>query len=265
MAFIPLKAKHWYSTWWGAAILAALVLIAASIIAFGLLIFRYWYAVRSGQGEQLKQSFATQQQTAEDPAATAARKILETTDDPYLGNANGSIVIVEFVDLKCPYCKKEDDVVWQIIKKYGYDVKIIIRDFPVESNHEGATQAAAIGSCANEQGGYFAVAKSFFDNQDSDAYLSLFTDTQVNNLFDYFDEEYGLDKSKMLECMKSNRGTQEVRADYADLLKVVKSTSIGTPIFFVNGVLFADSNGTNKGYIPLETWEELFQKIGLSK
>lgn len=260
MAFYLPKIKHWYSTWWGVTILALSVLIAAALIAFGLLIFNYWHAVKSGRGEALQNNFYGQTQTTEDPAITVLRKTLETTDDPYMGNAAAPIVIVEFADLKCPYCKKQDDVMWQIAKKYGYGVKIIFRDFPVESAHEGAIQFAAIASCANEQGGYSAVAKFFFDNQD-DLPTELSSD-EIGNMSDSF----GLDKSKMLDCVNSGRGKTEAMQDYSDLVKSVKSASIaGTPIFFVNGVIFADTDGTNKGYIPLAIWEQLFQKIGLTK
>ncbi|MFA5128155.1 MAG: thioredoxin domain-containing protein [Patescibacteria group bacterium] len=260
MAFYLPKAKHWYSTWWGVTILAMSVLIAAALIAFGLLIFNYWHAVKSGQGEALQNNFYGQIQTTEDPAIMALRKTLETTDDPSVGNAAAPIVIVEFVDLKCPYCKQEDSVLQQIISKYGYNVKIITRDFPMESVHEGTTQFAAIASCANEQGGYSLVANFFYSNQD--ILPTELSSDEIGNMSDSF----GLDRTKMLECVNSGRGKTEAMQDYSDLVKSAKSSAIaGTPIFFVNGVMFADANGTNKGYIPLATWEQLFQKIGLTK
>jgi protein-disulfide isomerase len=254
MAFIPLKTKHWYSTWWGVTILALSVLIASALIAFSLLIFNYWHAVKSGHGEVLQNNFYGQNQTAEDPKITALRGILETDgDDPYIGNASAPIVIVEFIDLKCPYCKQEDSVMKQIISKYGYNVKIITRDFPMESVHEGTVQFAAIASCANEQGGYSAVANFFYTYQDT-LPVELSSD-EIGNMADSF----GLDKAKMNECVSSGHGRAEVMKDYSDLVNNVDSSLIkGTPIFFVNGVLFAGSAG-NKGYIPFTTWEKLFQ------
>jgi protein-disulfide isomerase len=249
MAFIPQKTKHWYSTWWGVTILVASVLIAAAILAFGLLIFSYWREVKSGNTEYFRQKFYQQAQKTEDPEITALRVVLETTDDPFLGYINAPNVIVEFIDHKCPICKAQDTVMRQIESKYYYKLKIIVRDFPMESVHEGTTQYAAIASCAHEQGGYSLVSNLFFSNQDT--LPTELTDDEIANMSDSF----GLDKTKMRECLDSGRGRTEVMKDYSDAVEA--GLTKGTPTYFVNGYKL-------EGAVPFATWEELFQKMGLA-
>lgn len=249
MAFIPQKTKHWYSTWWGVTILVASVLIAAAIMAFGLLIFSYWREVKSGNTEYFRQKFYQQAQQAEDPKVTALREVLETTDDPYLGNVSAQNVIVEFIDHKCPICKVQTSVMQQVAAKYGYALKIITRDFPMESVHEGTTQYAAIASCAHEQGGYSLVSNLFFSNQD--VLPTELSSDEIGNMSDSF----GLDKAKMLECVNSGRGRTEVMEDYSDAIEA--GLAKGTPTYFVNGYML-------EGAVPFASWEELFQKMGLA-
>jgi len=46
------------------------------------------------------------------------------------GNNDGKIKIVEFIDYKCGYCKKNHEIIWSIIKENS-DVKYIVKEFPI--------------------------------------------------------------------------------------------------------------------------------------
>ena len=46
------------------------------------------------------------------------------------GNNDGKIKIVEFMDYKCGYCKKNHSIIWSIIKENS-DVKYIVKEFPI--------------------------------------------------------------------------------------------------------------------------------------
>ena len=46
------------------------------------------------------------------------------------GNKNSKIKIVEFIDYKCGYCKKNHAIIWSIIKS-NPDVKYIAKEFPI--------------------------------------------------------------------------------------------------------------------------------------
>jgi len=240
----------WYKTGWGIVILAAICLIVAAALAIGALVFNYWRMIKSGQGDFLRQKFYGQQAnflTVEDEATKKARAALETTDDPYLGNPNGDLVIVEFIDLKCPICKGVYADMERLIGKYGYRVKWIVRDFPMESVHPGTSQLAEFASCANEQGGFWPVHDYFFQNQDKIG--ETFSSDDAAKLA----ESFGLNKDKISECLKSGRAKTEVNRDYAD--GYAYGVTRGTPVFFVNGRKV-------DGGIPYDRWEKMLKDLG---
>jgi protein-disulfide isomerase len=49
---------------------------------------------------------AEREKTASRGAVMAAKDALVTEDDPVAGNPRGSVTIVEFFDVRCPYCRK---------------------------------------------------------------------------------------------------------------------------------------------------------------
>jgi protein-disulfide isomerase len=54
-------------------------------------------------------------------------------NDPYLGDANARITIIEYGDFGCPTCRgwEKSGVLKEIRQKYGNQVKFVWRDFPV--------------------------------------------------------------------------------------------------------------------------------------
>lgn len=61
---------------------------------------------------------------------------------PWLGNPHGSVVIVEFFDYKCTYCKKSNVVLEKILKDYP-QAKLVLQPVPVlGKNSESAVKAA---------------------------------------------------------------------------------------------------------------------------
>lgn len=241
------QKKHWYTKWWGITILVVACLLVASALALGALIFTYMQAVKSGKVPANLNAGNQAVILTDTPEIQKVRLELETADDPTLGNQNAPLVVVEFMDFKCPICKAQASVVQQLISKYGYNVRLIVRDFPMESVNTGAARLAEIASCANEQGGYWLFSDYFFANQDS-----LGTDISTEALNALVDE-FGLDKSKMLNCLSTGRGRTEVSKDYTDGYK--NGISRGTPTYFINGRRF-------DGAIPLDGWEKLLKGIG---
>lgn len=244
------KIHHWYSTWWGISILFAICLIFAVIISIGLLVFNYLQIVKVENANEFSKIFNDQNAVVmkESVETVFARKELETLDDPYIGNVDAGIVIVEFIDFKCPFCKVQSSVMPQLIGKYGNKIKIITRDFPMDVVHYGAKRMAEIASCANEQGSYWLVSDLFFSNQDK--FDDYFSQSDLNSLI----YEYSLDKNKMNECLDTGRGSAEVLFDQAIGLKY--GVNRGTPTYFINGEKI-------EGAVPIDFWEDVFKKFGL--
>ena len=67
--------------------------------------------------------------------------IVNNPADPFLGNKDGKIVIVEFYDALCGYCKAAQPVLAKIVDKNS-DVKVILKEYPIL--HENSVSAAKV-------------------------------------------------------------------------------------------------------------------------
>lgn len=75
------------------------------------------------------------------------------------GPENAPVVIVGFDDLECPYCAKLHAQLFPaILERYGKQVRIVYRDFPLDQ-HPWAMRAAVDANCVGAQSapGYWAM------------------------------------------------------------------------------------------------------------
>ena len=94
------------------------------------------------------------------PADPGQGQVLENirgvqADDHILGNPEAEIILVEYSDPECPFCKQFHETLHQIISEYGSSGKVawVYRHFPIEQLHPKATKEAESLECAAEQGG----------------------------------------------------------------------------------------------------------------
>lgn len=75
-------------------------------------------------------------------------------DDHIIGNANAKLVIVEYSDPECPFCKVFHQTLQQIVATYGGDkVAWVYRHFPIPQLHPKAPKESEALECAAAQGG----------------------------------------------------------------------------------------------------------------
>ena len=76
-------------------------------------------------------------------------------DDHILGDPNAPVVIVEYSDIECPFCKQFHVTMQQIIDEYGRDGQVawVYRHFPLAQLHPNAPRLAEAAECVNELGG----------------------------------------------------------------------------------------------------------------
>lgn len=157
-------------------------------------------------------------------------------DDPYLGDANAPVTIVEFSDYQCPYCRRHSTETFELIKENYIDtgkVKYVFRDYPL-GFHEDALPAAMAAECTRDQKGdeaYFAMHDKIFEGQ-----VPLGTGTveiPEDSLFAYA-KELDLDMDEFEECFDDEKFEDEIMADLSD----GQAYGItGTPGFIINGTL----------------------------
>lgn len=144
-------------------------------------------------------------------------------DDPFTGKADAPVTVIMFSDFQCSACSATHPVLKRAITGYGDKVRLVVRDFPLESIHENAFHAALAANAARAQGKFFEFIEMLYKNQDSldDASLKRFA------------AELGLNAKQFELDFTSEKTAAEVRKDMSDgdLLGVGS-----TPTIFVNGI-----------------------------
>ncbi len=91
------------------------------------------------------------QQASSRAAIAAARDALVDPTDPAGGNPKGDVTIVEFFDTRCPYCRKLEPAMADLLAR-DHSVRLIYKDLPILG------PASVLGSkallAAHKQGGY---------------------------------------------------------------------------------------------------------------
>lgn len=177
------------------------------------------------------------------PSTSGSVEVSED-DDAVLGNKNAPVVIIEFSDYQCPFCRKFWTETFSLLKKNYIDtgkVKLVFRDFPLESIHPMAVPSAIAAECVREKGGdeaYFKFHDKMFEEQniiDSGSAAGPVTKTAAYSNSDLKawakDLGYNIDS-----CLDSEKYANEVSSDLNDGASVGVQ---GTPAFFVNGKLLS--------------------------
>lgn len=160
-------------------------------------------------------------------------------DDPYIGNEDAPIVIVEFSDFFCSFCKRHfDQTLTPVLENYGEHIRYVYRDFAQLTPE--SQPAAAAAECADEQGVFWDFHSEFFSNQSvlgRDFYIATA-------------EKFELDVDAYTACLDENRYSEEVEFDILDgQLEGVR----GTPGFFINGQFIS-------GAQPYQLFERIIQR-----
>ena len=67
---------------------------------------------------------------AEEETVLTEALVLRDPDIPVAGNANGDVTIVEYFDYQCPYCRKLEPELRQVVQDDG-KVRLIWKDWPI--------------------------------------------------------------------------------------------------------------------------------------
>ena len=106
--------------------------------------------VEAIEGLQAQQQHSQQQQN-DGAIAANMEQLVNSRRDPFIGNPDASVTVVEFFDYQCPYCKRMAQDLAKIAAE-DPDVKIIFKEFPVFGRESTLATRAALASA--KQGKY---------------------------------------------------------------------------------------------------------------
>ena len=136
---------------------------------------------------------------------------------PRIGNLESQLIIVEFIDYNCGYCKKTLPTISKLIKNFD-NIQIVFIDYPILS--ESSEIAARASLAANEQNAYFEYHTFLLNNKKS-----------INEDILYkIAKELSLDIEKFKKDMSSEKIKNNIiqNINFANSLKIR-----GTPTFII--------------------------------
>ncbi len=158
--------------------------------------------------------------------------------DAWKGNPRAKVVLVEFADLECGFCKRASTELKRVVESYGDRVLFVFKHFPLDpacnpvvknKKHPFACAAALAGRCAQEQGKFWPFHDLAYKNQHQ---------LGSANLKQYA-QQAGVDLAKFEACLAAGQPNQDIRAD-AELGG--KLAIHGTPRIFINGKVYRGGN-----------------------
>ena len=221
------------------AIVLAAALIAGAIVFTG--------AQKSGSPLQVGTGTQKEQITAETEIAPVTDK------DHIRGNPNAPIVIVEYSDFECPFCKNFHETMNKIMADYGKDGKVawVYRQFPIVQLHPNAPKIAAASECVANLGKNDAFWK-FADFVFGERAINAPTD--MTRLPEYA-EKSGVDKAKFTACVDAGTYTSQITSD---INLAAKAGAKGTPYSIL---MVGNQQGIINGAQPYETVKQMIETM----
>jgi len=139
------------------------------------------------------------------------------------GSPNAPVIIVEFSDFQCPFCRMVQPTLKRLLAKYEGRVSLAYRDFPLREIHPQAQLAAESSRCAGEQGKFWEyhdllfLSPSKFERQD---------------LIEHA-RSLKLNEEQFDSCLARGKYKAQIEEDIQEGMRTGVS---GTPGFFINGI-----------------------------
>jgi protein-disulfide isomerase/uncharacterized membrane protein len=174
---------------------------------------------------------------------------------PSIGDENAPIQIVEFSDFECPYCGRLRTTLEELRALYPEILRVRYMNYPLNTDcnshvngslHDNACIAARAAVCAQEQGQFWPMHDLMFDNN---------THLERDSLIG-FAGRIGIDVGAFEFCLDGRASAERVAAETDAAFAAVEAVGldgIGTPFFFLNGLLL-------RGAKPTEVIEALIQR-----
>lgn len=173
-----------------------------------------------------------------------------TAEDHIRGNPNAPILLVEYSDYDCPYCKNFHETLARIMDTYGKDGSVawVYRHFPITQLHPNTAKIAEASECVADLGG----TEAFWTFSDL-----VFGEREINAPTDMtrlsaFAAAAGVNTTAFNTCLENGTHTETI-ANAVDA--AVKAGARGTPHTLV---LVAGQRGVING---AQSYEVLSQNI----
>lgn len=173
----------------------------AIVCGFALIALAIFF---SGKSEP---SLITSEQNLTEIAPIKSVRSIDDTD--YVrGNPNAPILIIEYSDYDCPFCKQYHTTLNQILNEYGVTGKVawVYRQFPLADLHPNSPKISEAALCVGSIGGndaFWKFTDTIFNERDID------DATNVTRLPDYA-ELAGVSRDDYISCLEDDKMEEAV-------------------------------------------------------
>lgn len=199
-------------------------------------------AAQVAQGELQKNAVRDAQAKMEEEFRTP--KVPALDHRIAFGNADAPVTIVEYSDFECPYCRRERDVLVDVMKQYGDQVRLVVKQTPLEIHPHAMIAALTYEAVAQQDPAKaFKLYDELFNNQKKlEAMGEVYLDQAVRSV--------GADLARA----KVDAQSPAIRARVdADLAEGHRFGFAGTPGFLINGVSLEGSH-------PVEAFRRIIDR-----
>ena len=182
----------------------------AIIVGFGMIALAIFFTNNGASAPAV----ANSPQISSD-APTGDGQPRPVTEADYIrGNPNAPILMVEYSDYDCPFCKRYHNTMNQIMNEYGVTGRLawVYRQFPMADLHPNSPKISEAALCVGDIGGneaFWTFTDLIFNER------SLEEPTNVTRLPAYA-EEAGVSRTDYIACMDSDRMEEAVLASVED-------------------------------------------------
>lgn len=199
----------------------------------GLILLGACTAAMADDTARIEQAYARklaaqQQQDVEQRIAAREQALNDAPASPVLGNPAGDVVIVEFFDYTCPYCKAVEPRLEALLKS-DRKVKLVLKEFPILTPQSLIATRAALASV--RQGKY---------RQFHQAMMNFRGQLLESDIFDMA-KASGLDIPRLRRDMTAPEISDEIIANF-NLARGIRVFQ--TPAFIVGGRLMSSESAS---------------------
>lgn len=183
--------------------------------------------------------FAEAEARSSELIAESAEALLSTQHASVLGNPNGTVTLVEFLDYNCGFCKRAHADVLALIESEP-NLRVLVKDFPVLG--PGSLEAARVAIAFRQSGGdMLAFIDTMMAQTDRRADATLATEVALS---------LGADQGELETLATDDAILEGISASYglAELLGIT-----GTPAFVVGNELIMGAVGFERLAMAIQT------------
>ena len=146
-------------------------------------------------------------------------------DDHAQGNPTAAVTLVEYGDYQCPACAQAYPLVREIQRRYGNDLRLVFRHFPLSQVHPLARPAAEVAEAAASVDAFWPMHDWLYQHQDR--WVGQGTAGLEEGV-----RALALDEDALVQAVQGAAVDAHIQQDF---MGGVRSGVNGTPCFFVNG------------------------------